>query len=54
MKCNFCPKNAKNDKKCQLNDVITCFFFYKHDNYKHDKAQIQPKWIYQITISPKI
>ena len=22
MKCNFCPKNAKNDKKCQLNDVI--------------------------------
>ena len=30
------------------------FFFHKHDNYKHDEAQIQPKWIYQITIFSRI
>ena len=32
----------------------SCFSFYKHENYKHDEAQIQPKCIYQITISLKI
>ena len=40
--------------RCEIDILDLNMWIYKHDSYKNEKAQIQLKWILQITVSFEI